>query len=53
MKYSPIIACPNKHIIKSDLQDVFEFLTCVLSHDKSVRNTVKLDNEEYSLTCKL
>ena len=40
----------NYHLIKADIQDCFEFLICILTHDKKGSDTVEIDEEEYSIT---
>ena len=32
-----------------DIQDVFDFLICVLTHDKKGADTVSIDDEEFSI----
>ena len=35
------------HFIQSSVQDAFEFLVCVLSHNKKGCDSVSVDEEEY------
>jgi len=35
------------HYIQSSVQDAFEFLVCVLNHNKKGCDTVDIDEEDY------
>ena len=47
--YNPIVAPTNAHIITSPLQDVFEFITIVLNHDKKGCEKLSLDPETFTI----
>ncbi len=36
-------------MIKADIQDVFEFLICVLTHDKKGADVVTIEDDEFSI----
>lgn len=49
MEHIEVGAGCNYHLIKAEIQDVFEFLVAVLTSQKKGCDTVTIDEEEYTI----